>query len=107
MSWLKSFWQALFTPRSGEPPRNFSPRSQQVLALAGLEATRLNHNFVGTEHLLLGLIKLGQGTAVAVLIKMGLSLDDVRREVEKQVSAFRPGERPMGPISYPPRSKTL
>ena len=40
---------------------NFTPRAQQVLALARKEADRFNHNYVGTEHLLLGLIKLGQG----------------------------------------------
>jgi len=43
---------------------NFTPRAQQVLALARKEADRFNHNYVGTEHLLLGLIKLGQGVAV-------------------------------------------
>ena len=50
---------------------NFTPRAQQVLALARKEADRFNHNFVGTEHLLLGLIKLGQGVAVNVLQKTG------------------------------------
>ena len=50
---------------------NFTPRAQQVLALARKEADRFNHNYVGTEHLLLGLIKLGQGVAVNVLQKMG------------------------------------
>jgi ATP-dependent Clp protease ATP-binding subunit ClpC len=60
-------------------------RARQVLALAGKEADRLNHNYLGTEHLLLGLIKLGQGVAVNVLAKMGLILETVRMEVEKQV----------------------
>jgi ATP-dependent Clp protease ATP-binding subunit ClpA len=46
---------------------NFTPRAQQVLALASKEAERFNHNSVGTEHLLLGLIKLGEGVAVNVL----------------------------------------
>ena len=46
---------------------NFTPRAQQVLALARKEADRFHHNYVGTEHLLLGLIKLGQGVAVSVL----------------------------------------
>jgi ATP-dependent Clp protease ATP-binding subunit ClpC len=64
---------------------NFTPRAQQVLALAKKEAERLNHNYVGTEHLLLGLIKLGQGVAANVLQKMGLDLETVRMEVEKQV----------------------
>ena len=57
---------------------NFTPRAQQVLALARKEADRFNHNYVGTEHLLLGLIKLGQGVAVNVLQKMGLDLETVR-----------------------------
>ena len=64
---------------------NFTPRAQQVLALARKEADRFNHNFVGTEHLLLGLIKLGQGVAVNVLQKIGLDLETVRMEVEKLV----------------------
>ena len=50
---------------------DFTPRAQQVLALARKEAERFNHNYVGTEHLLLGLIKLGQGVAVTVLQRMG------------------------------------
>ena len=64
---------------------DFTPRAQQVLTLARKEAERFNHNYVGTEHLLLGLIKLGQGVAVNVLQKMGLDLERVRMEVEKHV----------------------
>jgi ATP-dependent Clp protease ATP-binding subunit ClpC len=56
----------------------FTPRGQQVLSLARQEAERFNHNYVGTEHLLLGLIKLGQGAAVNVLQRMGLDLEGVR-----------------------------
>ena len=59
---------------SEEAFNNFTPRAQQVLALARKEADRFNHNYVGTEHLLLGLIKLDQGVAVNVLKKMGLDL---------------------------------
>ena len=66
---------------------NFTPRAQQVLALARKEADRFHHNYVGTEHLLLGLINLGQGVAVNVLQKMGLDLDTVRAAVEQQVGA--------------------
>ncbi len=62
---------------------NFTPRAQQVLVLAKREAKRFSHNYVGTEHLLLGLIKLGQGVAVAALQAMGLDLETVRYEVEK------------------------
>ena len=66
---------------SDESMNNFTPRAQQVLALARKEADRFNHSFVGTEHLLLGLINLGQGVAVNVLQKMGLDLETVRLEV--------------------------
>ena len=60
---------------------NFTPRAQQVLALARKEADRFTHNYVGTEHLLLGLIKLGQGVAVNVLQKMSMELETGRMEV--------------------------
>ena len=53
---------------------NFTPRAQQVLTLARKEADRFHHNYVGTEHLLLGLIKLGQGVAVSVLPSTSESL---------------------------------
>src|ERR1700736_4759513 len=66
---------------------DFTSRAQQVLTLARKEAERFNHNYVGTEHLLLGLIKLGQGVAVTVLQKMGLDLETVRMEVEKHVGS--------------------
>ena len=85
---------------------NFTPRAQQVLALARKEADRFNHNYVGTEHLLLGLIKLGQGVAVNVLQKMGLDLETVRMEVEKQVGSG-PETKMAGNIPYTPRVKKV
>ena len=85
---------------------NFTPRAQQVLALARKEADRFNHNFVGTEHLLLGLIKLGQGVAVNVLQKMGLDMETVRLEVEKQVGTG-PDQKQVGNIPYTPRVKKV
>ncbi|MBI3870134.1 MAG: ATP-dependent Clp protease ATP-binding subunit [Verrucomicrobia bacterium] len=85
---------------------NFTPRAQQVLALARKEADRFNHNFVGTEHLLLGLIKLGQGVAVNVLQKLGLDLETVRMEVEKQVGTGT-DQKMMGNIPYTPRVKKV
>ena len=85
---------------------NFTPRAQQVLALARKEADRFNHNYVGTEHLLLGLIKLGQGVAVNVLQKMGLDLETVRMEVEKQVGTG-PETKMVGNIPYTPRVKKV
>jgi ATP-dependent Clp protease ATP-binding subunit ClpC len=91
---------------SEEAMNNFTPRAQQVLALARKEADRFNHNFVGTEHLLLGLIKLGQGVAVNVLQKLGLDLDTVRMEVEKQVGTG-PDQKMIGNIPYTPRVKKV
>jgi ATP-dependent Clp protease ATP-binding subunit ClpC len=85
---------------------NFTPRAQQVLALARKEADRFNHNFVGTEHLLLGLIKLGQGVAVNVLQRMGLDLENVRQEVEKEVRGGGEG-KVSGNIPYTPRVKKV
>jgi ATP-dependent Clp protease ATP-binding subunit ClpC len=91
---------------SEEAMNNFTPRAQQVLALARKEADRFNHNFVGTEHLLLGLIKLGQGVAVNVLQKLGLDLETVRMEVEKQVGTG-PDQKMIGNIPYTPRVKKV
>jgi hypothetical protein len=114
MSWFKSLWKRPAAPTPGAPQvlanpeglSNFTPRAQQVLALARLEADRLNHNFVGTEHLLLGMIVLGQGTAVNVLGRMGLDLEMVRTEVKKQVGTG-PDQENSGNISYTPRVKQV
>lgn len=89
-----------------EPMNNFTPRAQQVLALARKEADRFHHNYVGTEHILLGLIKLGQGVAVSVLQKMGLDLETVRSAVEKQVGSGPEGKA-AGSIPYTPRVKKV
>lgn len=91
---------------SEENLNSFTPRAQQVLALARKEADRFNHNFVGTEHLLLGLIKLGQGVAVNVLQKMGLDLETVRTEVEKEVRTGAE-QKVTGNIPYTPRVKKV
>lgn len=63
----------------------FTNRAKQVIKLAKKEAGRLNHNYLGTEHIILGLLKLGQGIAVNVLRNLGLEYDIVRAEVEKIV----------------------
>src|SRR3954469_494301 len=77
---------------------NFTPWAQQVIALARTEAARFNHNFLGTEHLLLGLIKLNKGVAVNVLRKIGMNLETVRMEVE--TLGFGPGEKLIGNIPF-------
>src|SRR6195256_4879700 len=117
MNWFKSFWIGLTTPPPPPPAtqggpefletlNNFTPRAQQVLRLARTEAARFHHNFVGTEHLLLGLIKLGQGVAVDVLQHFGLDLEMVRMEVEKQVGTG-PDQKMIGNIPYTPRVKKV
>ena len=85
---------------------NFTPRAQQVLALARKEADRFHHNYVGTEHILLGLIKLGQGVAVSVLQKMGLDLETVRAAVEKQVGIGQE-MKTQGSMPFTPRVKKV
>ncbi len=117
MNWLKSLWKSLTEPSANppiappespfvEPVSNFTPRAQQALFLARKEADRFNHNVIGTEHLLLGLIKLGQGTAVTVLRKMGLDLETVRRAVEKKTGTG-PDQKVIGNIPYTPRVKKV
>lgn len=63
----------------------FTNRAKQVIKLAKKEAQRLNHNYLGTEHILLGLLKLGQGIAVNVLRNMNLDYDNIRQEIERIV----------------------
>jgi hypothetical protein len=112
MNWFKKFWKALNepTPRTEgiveTRSLNYTPRAQQVLALARKEADRFNHNFVGTEHLLLGLINLGQGVAVNLLGKMGLNLETVRKEVEQHVGK-RPDQKLFLGTPYTPRVKKV
>ncbi|MCF7889272.1 MAG: ATP-dependent Clp protease ATP-binding subunit [Victivallales bacterium] len=62
---------------------NFTPRAKQVLILAEKEAQNLCHDKIGTEHLLLGLLKLGQGVAVSILKSLGVNVESIRLEIEK------------------------
>jgi len=91
---------------SVEGSNSFTEHATQILAMALLEAARFNHNFVGTEHLLLGLVRLGKGTAVAVLAKMGLDLEALKREVERQLGVA-PREKVTGNIHITPRVKKV
>ncbi len=125
MNWFKEFWKRLTTPpnparvyvprpaiKSGAPSAspnlsNFSPRAQKAMELARKEADRLHHNYIGTEHLLLGMIALGQGTAFNVLVKMGVNPDTLRTEVEKQVSTGPKSVKADGFTPYTPRVKKV
>jgi len=72
------------TPPSGPPP--FTPRAKKVLELSLREALELNHSYIGTEHMLLGLIREGQGVAATVLVRLGADPPRVRREVLRLIS---------------------
>ncbi|MBP7654680.1 ATP-dependent Clp protease ATP-binding subunit, partial [Candidatus Dependentiae bacterium] len=86
----------------------FTERAQKAMILAQEEARRLNHTFIGTEHILLGLLKLGSGVAVEALTELGYSLDDVREEVETLLkNSENPNESSdnSGDLKYTPRAK--
>jgi ATP-dependent Clp protease ATP-binding subunit ClpC len=83
---------------------NFTPRANQVLTMARKEAFRLHHLYLGTEHLLLGLLHLEFGCAVTVLLKNGMDLETLRTEVEKRVEKG-PEIQPIGNALYTPRTK--
>ena len=85
---------------------NFTPRAQRALQLARKEAEALNHPYVGTEHLLLGLIALGEGVAVNVLEKLDVTLDGLRREIEKAVGQG-PETKTTGALPFTPRLKKV
>ncbi|NQS99591.1 MAG: AAA family ATPase, partial [Candidatus Omnitrophica bacterium] len=84
----------------------FTERARKVIILAKEEAKRFNHDYIGTEHILLGLIREGEGVASAVLQNMGLSLDKIRLEIEKMV---QPGPATVvsGDIPFTPRAKRV
>ena len=83
----------------------FTDRARRVIVLAQEEARMLNHNYIGTEHILLGLIHEGEGVAAKALESMGISLEDVRREVEEIIGH---GSQPhTGHIPFTPRAKKV
>jgi ATP-dependent Clp protease ATP-binding subunit ClpC len=73
----------------------FTPRAKKVLELSLREAQRLGHAYIGTEHLLLGLIREGEGVGAQVLTKQGLDLADVRDEVVRQLGGTSGGTPPL------------
>ena len=84
----------------------FTNRARQVIILARKEADRFNHNYIGTEHILLGIVKLGEGVAVNVLRRMGLDFETVRLEVEKAVGTG-PETKMIGEIPLTSRAKKV
>ncbi len=82
----------------------FTERARKVVILAKEEARRFNHDYIGTEHILLGLIREGEGVAAAVLQKLGVSLENIRIEIEKLVQPG-PATQIIGDIPFTPRAK--
>jgi len=83
----------------------FTDRARRVVVLAQEEARMLNHNYIGTEHILLGLIHEGEGVAAKALESLGISLDAVRQQVEEIIG--RGQEVPSGHIPFTPRAKKV
>ena len=82
----------------------FTERARKVIILAKEEARRFNHDYIGTEHILLGLVREGEGVAATVLQKMGVSLENIRIEVETLVPPG-PTTQIIGDIPFTPRAK--
>lgn len=83
----------------------FTERAQRVIVLSQEEARRLGHNVVGTEHILLGLIAEGEDVAARSLLSLGISIDQVRGEIERMIG--RGGKPSEGQIGFTPRSKRV
>ncbi|MGH9030947.1 MAG: Clp protease N-terminal domain-containing protein, partial [Acidimicrobiia bacterium] len=83
----------------------FTDRARRVVVLAQEEARLLNHNYIGTEHILLGLIHEGEGVAAKALESLGISLEAVRAQVEEIIG--QGGSAPSGHIPFTPRAKKV
>jgi ATP-dependent Clp protease ATP-binding subunit ClpC len=83
----------------------FTDRARRVVVLAQEEARLLNHNYIGTEHILLGLIHEGEGVAAKALESLGISLEKVRQQVEEIIGAGQ--SPPSGHIPFTPRAKKV
>jgi ATP-dependent Clp protease ATP-binding subunit ClpC len=83
----------------------FTDRARRVVVLAQEEARMLNHNYIGTEHILLGLIHEGEGVAAKALETLGISLEAVRQQVEEIIGQGQ--QAPSGHIAFTPRAKKV
>ena len=84
----------------------FTDRARKIIALAQKEAERFRHDYIGTEHLLLGLVKEGSGVAVTALNNLSVDVEKVRREVEKLV-VISDKQAPSGPLPFTPQAKRV
>ncbi|MEO9236713.1 MAG: Clp protease N-terminal domain-containing protein, partial [Jatrophihabitantaceae bacterium] len=83
----------------------FTDRARRVVVLAQEEARMLNHNYIGTEHILLGLIHEGEGVAAKAMESLGISLEAVRQQVEEIIGQGQ--QAPSGHIPFTPRAKKV
>ena len=88
-------------------PNNFTPRSVEAVKLAQQEAVQMGHSYIGTEHLLLGLIDLNQGIAVSVLKKLGIDFDELRKNIEEEVKENNPTYSKLEVLPFTPRVKKV
>src|SRR6185312_13170213 len=106
--------------RTGKPPPregartegrmngyNFTERVRKVLAMAREEAARLHHEYVGTEHILLGLIREGEGVAAAVLQNLSVDLDEVQQKIEETVKKGKAAQTTGPDLPYTSRAKKV
>ncbi len=85
---------------------NYTPRAQQVLNIARREADRFHHNFIGAEHVLLGLLKLGQGVAISVMENAGIDIATLTLKVEQSIMPGSSGNQD-GSLPYTPRVRRI
>jgi ATP-dependent Clp protease ATP-binding subunit ClpC len=110
LGWISSsidFYGKRNNVRKSEKHRfdQFTRRARKVLSLAQEEAQRLRHNYIGTEHLLLGLVREGDGVAAKVLIELGVDLEKVRKAVEATLD--RGDHIVLGEIGLTPHAKKV
>ena len=86
---------------------NFTERVRKVLAMAREEAARLHHEYVGTEHILLGLIREGEGVAAAVLQNLSVDLDDIQQKIEETVKKGKAAQATGPDLPYTSRAKKV
>ena len=86
---------------------NFTDRVRKVLQMAREEAARLHHEYVGTEHILLGLIREGEGVAAAVLTNLNVDLEDIQQKIEETVKKGKAAAAAGPDLPYTPRAKKV
>src|SRR5512132_4187051 len=86
---------------------NFTERVRKVLAMAREEAARLHHEYVGTEHILLGLIREGEGVAATVLQNLNVELDEIQQKIEETVKKGKAAQATGPDLPYTSRAKKV